>query len=92
MGRVLHPHRACGAGPAWRQVSADGLLGHIVGQAGAACAGCWRGASAVGEEETAFYPEPIPLTPNPKQPPLVPLTPRSWEWAEGHQLGTASIS
>lgn len=33
--RAQIPHRACGARPAWRQVSADGLLGNIVGQAGA---------------------------------------------------------
>lgn len=41
---------SCGASGAWAaggQVTADSLLGHIIGQAAAAGARCWRGASAV---------------------------------------------
>lgn len=52
--RVLRPR---GARPAGRRVSAGRLLGHVVGQAGAARAGRGRGASVTGETR-AFYPEP----------------------------------
>lgn len=61
VGRVLHPHGARGARPALRQVSADRLLGHVVGQAGAARARRRRGASAVREEETLYFTQsPLP--------------------------------
>lgn len=42
VGRVLHPHVADVGGPHRRDVPTDGLFGHIVCQAGAACTGGWR--------------------------------------------------
>lgn len=54
VGCVLHSRGAGGARPASRQVPADRLLGHIVGQAGAAGTAGGRGAS-VGEEGTPCF-------------------------------------
>lgn len=57
VGRVLHPCGARGTRAARGQVSADWLLGHVVGQAGAAGAGRRRGAPVVaGRRNNAFYP------------------------------------
>lgn len=62
MRRVLSPHGAGGARPAGGQVSADRLLGHVVGQAGAARAGRGRGASGVGGKRVSPGAPPLPLS------------------------------
>lgn len=53
---VLCPCGAGGTRAAGGQVTADSLLGHIIGQAAAAGAGCWWGASAVERRaDSMFY-------------------------------------
>lgn len=55
---VLCPCGASGTRAARGQVTADSLLGHIIGQTAAAGARCWRGASAVEKRaETACFTE-----------------------------------
>lgn len=51
---VLCPRGAGGTRAAGGQVSADSLLGHIIGQATAAGAGCWWRASVVGRRQHVY--------------------------------------
>lgn len=52
---VLCPCGACSTRAAGGQVTADSLFGHVIGQAAAAGARCWRGASV--KEQTVFFTE-----------------------------------
>lgn len=55
MRGVLCPCGACSTRAAGGEVTADSLLGHVIGQAAAAGARCWRGAPV--KEQTACFTE-----------------------------------